>query len=146
MKTTRAKSLSQSDVPARRIARLEPQIRHIIDHMENAAAVQDSGVIVAINRGVPSLFGCPAEMILWRRLDKFINRESLTTLSRWIESEDQPAILVNALRASGHTFVLRLQTIASLLYSRDRRIKIISLIEFAAKERLAGTPNHRWGP
>ena len=116
---------------------LEPKVRHIIDNMENAVVVHASGVSIALNKGVPALLGRPAEKILWRRLSKFIDPLSLPRLTRWIESGDRSAILVNGIRAGGRLIQLQLATLATLAYAGGRCVKIISLIEFAAKERLA---------
>ena len=117
--------------------RLEPQISQLLDTMEDAVVAHDSGVIIAFNKRVPELLGCPADRILWRRLSKFIEPVSLPTLARWIDAADHYTILVNGIRPDGGPLLLRLEAVASLVYPGGRRIEIAALIEFAPA---AGNP------
>jgi len=142
IKNGNAASFLQTDLPnppVLKTVRLEMQIRQLLESMEDPVVVHDSGVIIGFNQRVPDLLGCSAEQILWRRLSKFVEPVSLPTLTRWIQAADDYTILVNGMRAGGVSLLLRLEAVASLLCPGGKRVTVVSLVEFTANRRSAGS-------
>jgi len=136
IKNGNAASLLRSDMPDPpewESVRLEMQIRQLLESMLDPVVVHDSGVIIGFNQRVPDLLGCPAEKILWRRLSKFIEPVSLPTFTRWIHATEQYTILVSGIHTRERAFLLRLETVASLLCPGGRRVAVVTLAEFAAE-------------
>ena len=136
IKNGNAASLFRSDIPDPpewESARLEMQIRQILESMVDPAVVHDSGVIIGFNQRVPGLLGCPAEKILWRRLSTFIEPVSLPTFTRWIRATEQYTILVSGIHARQRALLLRLEAVASLLCPGGRRVAVVTLAEFATE-------------
>jgi PAS domain-containing protein len=123
------------DATERKSAQLDLQVSQLLEAMKEPVIVHDSGVIIGFNQRVPDLLGCPPENLLWRRLSKFISPISLPTLTRWIRASDDYTILVNGVRTGGGIFVLRLETIASLVCPGGRRLAVVSLAEFGPNGR-----------
>jgi PAS domain-containing protein len=121
----------RNSTPEWQCARLEPQVRQLLESLPDPVIAHDSGVIIGFNQRVTELLRCPAETILWRRLSKFIEPVSLPTLTRWIEAPDDYSILVNGVSAGGNCLLLRLEAIASLLCPGGRRVEVVALVEFA---------------
>jgi hypothetical protein len=127
----------QDSTPEWKAGLLEPQLGQLLGSMDEAAIAHDSGVIIGFNQHVPALLGCPPELILWRRLGKFLDPISLPTLTRWMEASDRYTILVNCLHSNGDFGLLRLEPVASVLSPCGRRLEVVTLVEFGPARHLA---------